>query len=520
MDDAASFRDETRDGSNAPGRGAARPLRELAVAVALRRSDEEGSSSFERFLAAARPLDALGEWFGRAPGEVLDWGADTIRARLDRDIAALDALLGEQLDLVLHHPDLQALESAWRGLDLLLDAADDDDRVRVRLLSVSWDELCRDFDKASEFDQSRLFEKVYSEEFGMPGGLPYGLIVCDYAVQHRRASGRAGSRADDISGLTALSSVGAAAFAPCIVAADPRLFGVGSFAELSHVQDLGSFLKGEDYARWRRFQERPESRFLGIVMPRMLLRRPWPDDGRRGEAFRFGEGHAGLRSGDWLWGSAVYAFGAVVVRAFRENGWFADIRGTRTDSEEAGLVNRLPRASFSTNEAAAYRPPVEVALTDRKQRAFEELGFITLSPCPMTPDLAFLGTQSAYSEAHLGSRGYQENSRISAMLHYVLCVSRFAHYVKVIARDRVGSHSTAEDLEGMLNGWLRDYAVGEVSSEASKRRHPLREGWVRVSDVVGKPGTFNCIMHLQPHFQIDQVVAGFNMYTEIQGLRI
>ena len=317
----------------------------------------------------------------------------------------------------------------------------------------------------------------------------------------------------------ALSAVGSAAFAPCVVAAHPRLLGVETFNELSYVQDLGSFLKGEDYSRWRRFQERAESRFLGIVLPRVLMRGPWPDDASRREGFRYGNGCGGLQSGDWLWGSAVYAFGSVVVRAFRDNGWFADIRGTRTDSEEAGLISRLPAAPFSTGEAVAYRPPVEVALTDRKQRAFEELGFITVCPCPMTPDLTFLGTQSAHSEAHLGSLAYEANSRLSAMLHYVLCVSRFAHYVKIIARDSVGSHRTAEELQAMLNRWIGQYVTSSSAGEEAKRRQPLSDAAVEVSDVVGKPGTFGCTMHIQPHFQIDQIVAGFRLYTEIEALR-
>ncbi len=520
MESAAAVRDEVEASPRVPDPAAPVALRDTIAAVALGRSEAVQAAAFDRFVAAADPLSVLAEWFGPHLRTQCERGGEALRIRLDRDIAALDTLLAEQLDLVLQDPDLQALESAWRGLSQLLSAAQDDERVKIRFLSASWDELCRDFEKASEFDQSRLFEKIYSEEFGMAGGEPFGLILCDYAVQHRRSSGRPGSRADDISGLTALSAVGAAAFAPCVVAAHPRLLGVESFEELSYVQDLGSFLKGEDYSRWRKFQERPESRFLGIVLPRVLMRAPWSDDGSRRDRFRFGDGCAGLRSGDWLWGSAVYAFGAVVVRAFRENGWFADIRGTRTDSEEAGLITRLPQTPFSTREAIAYRPPVEVALTDRKQRAFEELGFITVCPCPMTPDLTFLGTQSAYSEAHLGSLAYEANSRLSAMLHYVLCVSRFAHYVKVIARDRVGSQSTAEQLQSMLNDWVRQYVTSPTASNEAKRRQPLSDASVEITDVVGRPGVFGCVMHIQPHFQIDQVVAGFRLYTEIEGLRI
>lgn len=515
---ASSFGLDDRHG---PGEGALPRLREDIVSVALGRATPVALGAFDDFLAEDATPEALAAWYDERYPALSSGGRDALRSALDRDIAALDQLIGEQVEAILHHHDFQALEAAWRGIAYLLDAAEEDEKVKVRLLSVTWDELCRDFEKATEFDQSRLFDKIYNEEFGTPGGLPYGLILCDYAVQHRRHSGRPGSRVDDISGLMTLSSIGAAAFVPCIVGADPALLGVESFADLSHTVDVQALFRGAEYGRWHGFQERADSRFLGIVLPRMLLRRPWDDSGARRDRFRFCEGSFGLASENWLWGNGVYAFGAVVVRAFRQSGWFADIRGTRPDAEEAGIVTGLPAPAFSTREAVAYRRPIEVELADKKQKALEEMGFVTLSPCHMTEDIAFLGTQSVYREALSGGEAFQANSRLSAMLQYVLCVSRFAHYVKVIARDRVGAYTTADELQALLTEWLQQYMLGNTdASNEMKARYPLHGGSVEVAGVPGKPGTFGCTMYLQPHFQIDHMVAAFRLYTEMQGLRV
>jgi type VI secretion system protein ImpD len=437
-------------------------------------------------------------------------------------VAALDTLIGEQLDAILHHSSFQRLEAAWRGVRYLVDSIEDDKRVQIRLLAITWDELARDFDRANDFDQSALFAKVYSEEFGMPGGLPYGILLCDYAVRHRRSSSDA-TKTDDLGTLTSLAQVAAASFAPCIIGGAPQLLGVETFSDLSHVQDLFAVFRAPEYLRWRNFQKLDDARFLGIVVPRVLLREPWSDEGSRTDRFRYQEGRRGLDFDDWLWGNGVYAFGAVVARAFRDWGWFADIRGTRLDTEEAGLVTGFPAPRYSTGETVAFRRPLEVEITDAKQKALESLGFISLSPCRLTPFMAFLGAQSVHvddEQKRFGSDIAEVNNQLSSMLQYMLCVSRFAHYIKCITRDRVGAHTSADNLQRDLGEWLRQYITANADAGFEmKAKYPLRSGTVEVKDVPGKPGSFSCVIHLMPHFQIDQVITGFRLQTEIQGIR-
>lgn len=515
MDDAGSVQRE----EDAPDGGARVDfaLRDRVVDAVLERGGAALDAALADFLANETAGGGLGVWFGDAAHKLASHGdSEAIRQFLARDIAAMDALIGDLLDAILHHKDFKRLESSWRGVDYLLDQVESDEKVKVRLFNATWAELTRDFDRAVEFDQSTLFAKVYNDEYGMPGGLPYGLLLCDYAVRHRFQAG-AEQPTDDVSTLSGLTQVAAAAFAPCVISAAPELFGVPAFADLSHTQRLDAGFRLGEYQRWRRLQEREESRFLGIVLPRMLLRNKYGDSHTREDGFRYREAGTGIDS--WLWGNAVYGFGAVAIRAFHDWGWFADIRGAYQDREEAGVLVGLPAPAFSTSEATAYRRPLEVELTDKKQKALEELGFIALSPCNFTKSVVFLGTQSLHAPGDLRDPVERANSRLSSMLQYVLCISRFAHYAKVMARDRVGAYTTAEELEKYLNDWLRGYMLGNADAGAElKARYPLSGGSIEVSEVPGRPGIMKCVMHLQPHFQFDHMVTGFRLRTEMQAV--
>jgi type VI secretion system protein ImpD len=504
---------------SAPGEEAraAPAVRDRIVDAVLERSHGDASRQLDEFLSdAAAPGAALATWFGarletlRASG-----GASAVRQFMARDIAAIDALLGEQIDAILHHPDFKRLEASWRGVEFLLDEVESDEKVRVRLFNATWPELSRDFDRAIEFDQSTLFAKVYSEEYGMPGGLPYGLLLCDYAVRHRYASGHP-QPTDDVGTLTGLAQVAAASFAPTVVSAAPELFGVSTFADLSHMQKLDSGFRLAEYQRWRRLQEQEESRFLGVLLPRILMREKYGDSHSREDGFRYVEGGGDIDS--WLWGNAVYALGAVAIRSFRDWGWFADMRGAYVDRDEAGIVTGLPSPDFSTREKVAYRRPLEVELTDRKQKALDELGFIAMSPCAFTRSVVFLGMQSLHVPGDVRDAVTGANNRLSSMLQYVLCVSRFAHYAKVMARDRVGAFTTAAELETKLNDWLRNYMLGNPDAGVElKARHPLSGGRIEVKEIPGRPGVMSCVMHIQPHFQFDHMVTGLRLRTEMQA---
>lgn len=500
-----------------PEARAATAIRDRIVDATLDRGDGEPAQLLDDFLSEdIADGAALIAWFGerlhrlRASG-----GTAAVRQFLARDIAAIDLLLGEQVDAILHHPDFKRLEASWRGVEFLLDEVESDEKVRVKLFNATWPELTRDFDRAAEFDQSTLFAKVYNEEYGMPGGLPYGLLLCDYAVRHRYPSGHP-QPTDDVGTLTGLAQVAAASFAPTVISAAPELFGVSTFADLSHMQKLEAGFRAAEYQRWRRLQDQEESRFLGVLLPRILMREKYGDSHSREDGFRYVEGGGDIDS--WLWGNAVYALGAVAIRSFRDWGWFADMRGAHPDRDEAGVVTGLPSPNFSTREAVAFRRPIEVELTDRKQKALDELGFIAMSPCSFTRSVVFLGMQSLHVPGEVRDMVTSANTRLSSMLQYVLCVSRFAHYAKVMARDRVGAFTTAAELEKHLNDWLRNYMLGNPDAGIElKARHPLSGGSIEVRELPSRPGVMSCVMHLQPHFQFDHMVTGLRLRTEMQA---
>lgn len=481
-------------------------LRRTLVQAALD-SAPDPAGSLHSFLEEDDPIRALKRWVGQTGSD-----GGTVTAMILRDIAAIDTLIGDQLDAILHHEGVQSLEASWRGVEMLLDTVRGDDKVRIRVFNATWSELARDFDRAIEFDQSVMFAKVYSEEYGMPGGVPYGLVLCDYAVRHRPAAG-AGAVTDDVSALAGLAQVGAAAFTPCIVGAAPELFGVGNFADLSYVQRLDAGFRLVEYQRWQRLREQEDSRFLGIALPRILMREPYGVDSAREDGFLYREGVAEL--GSWLWGNAVYAVGALTIRTFRETGWFGNIRGGRMGDEAHEPM--MPMPAFSTGEQIAFRRPLEVELTDKKQKALEELGFLPLSPAPFARSFMLLGAQSLYAAPTNADTAARANARLSSMLQYVLCVSRFAHYLKVMARDRVGRFTTATAMETMLGDWLRDYTTGNAdASPEIKARYPLSNASVEVREVVGKPGVMSCTFQLQPHFQFDQMVTGLKLRTDLE----
>ncbi|CAN7466162.1 type VI secretion system contractile sheath large subunit [Rhizobium sp. LjRoot30] len=491
-------------------------LRRSIVDAVLGRGGEELAAALDDFFGEDDRTAGLARWFSEEQLARIE--PSRISAMLMRDIAAIDALIGDQVDEILHAPEFKRMEAAWRGVDLLLAETDDDEKIRLRLFNATWLELSRDFDRSIEFDQSTLFAKIYNEEYGMPGGVPYGLLVCDYAVRHRFSSG-SGPVTDDVSTLSSIAQVAAAAFSPCVIGAAPELFGVSTFADLSYSQRLDTSFRLVEYQRWRKLREREESRFVGIALPRILLRDRYRDSAVREDGFRYIEGGTGVDS--WLWGNAAFGFGVVAIRAFKEWGWFADVCGTRGDSNRGGVISDLPSPDFSTVEAAGYRRPLEVELTDKKQKALEDLGFISFSPCNFTRSVVMLGAQSLHLPTDEGDVAERANDRLSSMLQYVMCISRFAHYVKVMARDRVGAYSTPQDLERYLAEWLRNYTIGNTDAGPElKARYPLSGAQLEVRETPGRPGSMNCVMHLQPHFQFDQVVSGFKMRTEIQAARV
>ncbi len=489
------------------------PLRERVLDGALLGAANAATAEqLAAFVAGDVPV--LEGWFG-ADDPVVSADAEAIRLALDRDIAALDAMIGAQLDAILHHRRLERLEASWRGLAWLVEQASGLPRVKIKLLQLPWAELVRDLERAIEFDQSRIFEKVYEGEFGTPGGEPFGLLVGDYAMRHQRS---AESPTDDIAALGAMAAVAAAAFAPFIASADPAMFGLEDFGELSGVRDIAGVFRASEYDRFRSLQAKEDSRFLGLVMPRVLTRLPFANDGARADGFVYGElaGRRAVRG----WTNATYAFAAIVARACSAHGWPADVKGTDKDRIGAGLVTGLPAERFAADRAGVGpRFAAEVALTDRQDQELSELGFIPLSALRNTIEAAFgacRSVQVARSYVGTNASAANANARLSAQLSTMLCISRFAHYVKVIGRDRVGSYATAEDCEAALQAWLTRYVNANVrAGPEMMARYPLADARVAVTELPGKPGVYGCTIHLQPQFQLDDVAATFRLVTEV-----
>lgn len=445
-----------------------------------------------------------------APGS--SW--EEVLCDCERLIAAIDEAISRQVDAVIHAAPFQALEAAWRGLALLARTTAQSRQVRLRVLDVTWTEICRDLDHAVEFDQSALFRLIYSDEIGTPGGQPIGLLVADYAVSHR--TGIAGGT-DDVAALRGLAAIAAASFCPVVLGASPLLLGLDDFGQIGSGLELGDAFDGLAHARWRALRQQDDARFVGLLMPRVLLRHSWqPDDRRRRDGFRYGE-DCGARGEGLLWGNAAFVFAVAVIRRFDQSGWFADLRGAPQDRISGGLVTDLPPYAFPTDaHGIASQAPLEVRVTGVQEQTLSELGLVPLSVAPYTPALLFNTNASLHAPASYDRAEARWNARISAMLQYMLCVSRFAHYLLMMMRDRVGSYASAQDVQRELNAWLAAYCLGsDGATDEMRARFPLRDAGVEVADIPGRPGALGCTIRLQPHFQLDSIATSFRLVTEL-----
>lgn len=427
---------------------------------------------------------------------------------LDRHIAGIDALISEQVDAILHAPAFQRLEAGWRSLHYLTESADGTPLAKIRLLPVSWNEVVRDLDRAADFDHSQLFQKIYTEEFGTLGGEPFGLLVGNYEVQHRPSPDHP---TDDIAALKSLAMIAAAAFAPLILGAAPRLFELADFRELGRPFDLRAVFRQMEYARWQTMREGPDMRFIGLALPRVLMRLPY----RRADGFAFRESVSKPGGAHYLWGNAAFAFASVVLRAYAHYGWFADIRGAPFDELRGGIVADLPVESFETDApGVATKPSLECALSDAQEKDLADLGFIGLRRIQFTDYSVFYANQSIQIPPRYDRPQANANARLSVMLQYMLCVSRFAHYIKMLGRRFVGTTMTADECQQFLQNWLMNYCEGsDDAARDIKARYPLREANVEVRAVPGKPGAYTCNLFLRPHFQLDDIATGFRLTT-------
>lgn len=483
------------------------------------------AQALARFLAEPATGPALCTWLGLTPDSPRLPGRDEVARVLNRDIARIDALLEQQVNAVLHHPAFQKLEASWRGLQYLVGTVPDDaPGIKIRVLNLPWGELVQDLSRALEFDQSQLFKKVYEDEFGMPGGEPFGVLLGDYEVRNHPT---------DLEALSSISGVAAAAFAPFIASAHPSFFGLDTYADLERPLNLAEIFEQPDSVTWRSLRKTEDSRFLGLTLPRVLMRLPHGPGGHSVTGAYFREEVEGPDRSRYLWGNAAYAFGSTLIRAFAASGWLAEIRGVRhaTDKgqrvilEDGGLVTGLPVHSFGTDRAGvAIRCSTEVIVTDAREREIDDLGFIPLCHCYDTEYSAFFGNPSVQKPAVYDDPKATANARLSSMLQYIFCVSRFAHYLKVIGRDKVGSRISPEQIEEFLQKWILNYTTANESAGPEvKAKFPLREARVQIRERPGPDGqpsgVYTCVIHLRPHFQLDHMTTALKLTTEIAPAR-
>ncbi|MBN1851492.1 MAG: type VI secretion system contractile sheath large subunit [Pirellulales bacterium] len=487
-------------------------LDQLIEAGHVSTSDRE--QRLGQFLRAITVGQALTLWFG-VPASSLE--VDTICRHLGRAIVSIDRLLNDQINEILHHPHFQVLEAAWRGLDYLVDQASKnaDPKIEIRVLDISWNELESDLERASNFDRSQLFQKVYEQEYGQAGGSPFGLFIGNYEIHPWPSEGHPH---DDITTLSRVAGVMAAAFCPFIAAASPTLFGIDDFSQLELVHDLVSGFQERGFIRWRSFRETEDARFIGLVLPRVLMRLPYKLDESRIDRFCFTEDVASADRRKYLWGNAAYAFGEVVMRSFANTGWLAEIRGARPDANWGGLVTGLPVHSFGTDRIGiATKSSTEIMIAENQERDLSYLGFIPLIPCHDTEYSAFYSNSSVQKPAQYDRPAATQNARLSSMLQYTLCVSRFAHYLKVIARNKMGSFADPEQLERLLHDWIVQYVVDDDKAPPeTKARRPLREARIEVHKDPARPGHYRCMFHLRPHYQLDNLTAAISLRTRVE----
>ncbi|MBR1944277.1 MAG: type VI secretion system contractile sheath large subunit [Alphaproteobacteria bacterium] len=423
-----------------------------------------------------------------------------------RRIKEIDELLCAQINEILHHPDFQKLEGSWRGFHYLVMNTETGHRLKIKLLNITLDELRIDLTKAIEFDQSNLFKKVYEEEYGTFGGTPYSCILGDYYFTNQP---------QDIALLELISGVAAAAHTPFISSVSSLFFNLDKFEDLPYPRDLTKLFESPDYVKWNSFRNSEDSRYVALVLPRILMRLPYGNSTYPVIGFDFKEEVGIGDTSRFCWGNAAYALGQRITNAFSLYSWTAAIRGV----ENGGVLEGLPAYVFTTSEGDnQIKCPTEVAITDRREKELSDLGFICACYCKGTDYAVLFSSQTTQKAKVYNTDEANANASLSARLTYILAASRFAHYIKVIMRDKIGSFLTKENVENYLNNWISGYILlNDDASSEIKAQYPLREGRIDVYDVPGSPGKYKSVIYLRPHFQMEELTVSIRLVATLPG---
>jgi type VI secretion system protein ImpC len=450
-----------------------------------------------------RAKDMISEFVGQVMSGELTLSKN-MDVAINSRIAEIDRLLSEQMNAIVHHPDFQKLEGSWRGLNHLVKNSLTGTQLKIRVLNVNKKDLLKDLERAVEFDQSALFKKVYEDEYGTFGGAPFGALIGDYEFTNHP---------QDMSLLEKIAGVAATAHAPFLSAASPELFGWDEYSQMTEVRDVSKIFDRTEYVKWRSFRESEDSRYVGLTLPRVLGREPYGAATRPIETFNFEEDVTGKDHSKYLWSNAAYALGTRLTEAFSMHGWCVAIRGV----EGGGLVDGLPTHTFETDEGeVAMKCPTEVAITDRREKEFADNGFIPLVHCKNTDYAAFFATQSANKAKKYDTDAANANARLSTQLQYKFAVSRFAHYLKAMMRDKIGSFMSRQEAQDFLNRWINNYVLdSDVASQNAKASRPLREARIDVAEVPGKPGAYRAVAFLRPHFQLDELSVSLRLVADL-----
>lgn len=492
-------------------------VKEQAQATASE-ATAESTSLLNQAIAATkqtepdRAKELLAAFTSEALQGTVTWSRN-LTETIQKAIAAIDAKVSTQLATVLHQPSFRKLEGTWRGLQYLVSNSLCGPDLKVRVMHAKKNELLKDFNKALDFDQSDLFKKIYENEFGTPGGEPYGALIGDYEFSNHP---------DDIQFLDSMSHVAASAFSPFIASAAPTLLGLESWTELSKPRSLEKIFESPEYVRWRGLRDSEDSRFVTLTLPRALARLPYGANTKPIEEFAFEEAELysngkskPMAHDNYCWMNAAYVFATKLTDSFAQHGWCTAIRG----AENGGKVVGLPAHVFTSDDGDVdIKCPTEIGITDRREAELSKLGFLPLSHYKNTDYAVFFGAQTIQKPKQYDKPAATANAAISARLPYVMATARFAHYLKIMGRDKIGSFMEAGDISVWLNEWILNYVNANPSCGPKLRaKYPLASAKVEVQEIPGKPGSYHAVAWLRPWLQMEELTTSLRLVARIPG---